>query len=84
MHHGKPTPGQHRHTANPKTDPDPGSTTIKDPDDGTSGEDRMTGAQASSLKTLCEEAGEEFDADLGKAEASRRIEALPARTGRGP
>jgi Protein of unknown function (DUF3072) len=30
----------------------------------------MTGAQASYLKTLCEEAGEEFDPDLSKAEAS--------------
>lgn len=43
----------------------------------------MTGAQASYLKTLCEEAGEEFDASLTKAQASKRIEELQARTGRG-
>ena len=47
------------------------------------GEEPMTGAQASYLKTLCEEAGEAFEPDLSKAEASRRIEALQARTGRG-
>jgi hypothetical protein len=43
----------------------------------------MTGAQASYLKTLSEEAGESFDPDLSKAEASRRIDELQARTGRG-
>jgi hypothetical protein len=42
----------------------------------------MTGAQASYLKTLSEEAGEPFDADLTKAEASRRIDELRARTGK--
>jgi hypothetical protein len=39
--------------------------------------------QASYLKTLSEEAGEEFDAGLTKAEASRRIDELQAKTGRG-
>jgi hypothetical protein len=43
----------------------------------------MTGAQASYLKTLCEEAAEEFDPNLTKAEASRRIDQLKANTGRG-
>jgi hypothetical protein len=43
----------------------------------------MTGAQASYLKTLSEEAGEAFDPSLTKAEASRRIDALQAATGRG-
>ena len=43
----------------------------------------MTGAQASYLKTLCEEAGEAFDDSLTKAEASKRIEELQAKTGRG-
>jgi hypothetical protein len=68
---------------NPKTDPDPGSNTIKDPEDWTTGEEAMTGAQASYLKTLCEEAGEAFEPGLTKAEASRRIDELQARTGRG-
>lgn len=43
----------------------------------------MTGAQASYLKTLCDEAGEPFDPDSTKAEASKRIDALQAKTGRG-
>jgi hypothetical protein len=68
---------------NPKRDPEPGSNTIKDPDDWTTGDEAMTGAQASYLKTLSEEAGEAFDAGLTKAEASRRIDELQAKTGRG-
>ena len=43
----------------------------------------MTGAQRSYLKTLCEEAKVEFDDSLSKAEASRRIDELQQRTGRG-
>ena len=41
----------------------------------------MTGAQASYLKTLCEECGEpdNFQPDLTKAEASKRIDALKER-----
>lgn len=68
---------------NPKTNPDPGSNTIKDPEDWTTGDEPMTGAQASYLKTLSEEAGEKFDPNLSKADASRRIDELQARTGRG-
>ncbi len=70
-------------TENPKRDPEPGSNTIKDPEDWTTGDERMTGAQASYLKTLSEEAGEEFDPGLTKAEASKRIDELQAKTGRG-
>ena len=55
----------------------------KDPDDWVTGDEAMTGAQASYLKTLCEEAGEEFDPKLSKAEASKRIDALQEKTGRG-
>ena len=40
-------------------------------------------AQASYLKTLCEEAGEPSDPKLTKAEASKRINELQAKTGRG-
>ena len=43
----------------------------------------MTGAQASYLKTLSDEAGEAFDPGLTKAAASKQIDALQARTGRG-
>lgn len=59
------------------------SNTVKDPDDWTTGDETMTGAQASYLKTLCEEAGEAFDPSLTKAEASKQIDALQAKTGRG-
>ena len=55
----------------------------KDPHDWTTGNETMTGAQASYLKTLCEEAGEEFDPALSKAEASLKIDALQNKTGRG-
>jgi hypothetical protein len=55
----------------------------KDPDHWVTGDESMTGAQASYLQTLSEEAGEEFDPSLSKAEASKRIDALRERTGRG-
>jgi uncharacterized damage-inducible protein DinB len=55
----------------------------KDPDDWTTGDEPMTGAQASYLKTLSEEAHEAFDEGLSKAEASKRIDALQEKTGRG-
>jgi hypothetical protein len=55
----------------------------KDPDQWVTGDEPMTGAQRSYLKTLCEEAKEPFDDKLTKAEASRRIDELQAKTGRG-
>ena len=55
----------------------------KDPSDWVTGDEPMTGAQRSYLKTLCEEAHEPFDENLSKAQASRRIDELQARTGRG-
>ncbi len=72
---------------NPKTDQaneqaQP-SNARKNQDDWTTGGESMTGAQASYLKTLCEEAGEAFDPSLSKAEASKRIDALRGATGRG-
>lgn len=56
---------------------------VKDPSDWVTGDESMTGAQASYLKTLCEEAGEPFDPGLTKAQASRRIDELQDKTGRG-
>lgn len=69
-------------TANPKRDPDPASNAEKPVEQWTTGDEKMTGAQASYLKTLCEEANEEFDPGLTKAEASLRIDALKQKTGR--
>lgn len=54
----------------------------KDPKDWVTGEEPMTGAQASYLKTLCEETGEEFSDDLTKAQASEMIDRLKARSPR--
>ena len=61
----------------------PTGNAVKDPDNWVTGDEPMTGAQASYLQTLSEEAGEEFDPELSKADASRRIDELQARTGRG-
>ena len=63
----------------------PVSNAQKDPDNWTTGDERMTGAQASYLKTLSEEAGQPdaYDPELTKADASKRIDELQAATGRG-
>jgi hypothetical protein len=55
----------------------------KNPDDWTTGDEPMTGAQRSYLKTLTEEANEPLDENLTKAQASKRIEELQQKTGRG-
>jgi hypothetical protein len=72
---------ENRHTAsNPPNVP---GNTIKDPEDWTTGDEPMTGAQRSYLQTLCQEANEPMDDTLSKAQASERIEALQQKTGRG-
>jgi hypothetical protein len=60
-----------------------GSNLEKDPKEWKTGDEPMTGAQASYLRTLSDQAGEPFDENLSKAEASRRIDELQERTGRG-
>lgn len=55
----------------------------KPPEEWTTGRESMTDAQRSYLKTLSDEAGEAFDEDLSKADASKRIDELQQRTGRG-
>jgi hypothetical protein len=57
--------------------------TVKDPDQWKTGDEEMTGAQASYLNTLASEAGEELDENLTKAEASKKIDELQQKTGRG-
>ena len=59
------------------------SNTVKDPNEWTTGDEPMTGAQKSYLKTLSDEAGEEMDGSLSKADASKRIDELQEVTGRG-
>ena len=68
---------------NPERMDRPQSNPEKDPSDWTTGDEPMTGPQASYLETLCREAGVEFDPDLSKADASRRIDELQQKTGRG-
>lgn len=58
------------------------SNTLKDPDEWTTGDEPMTGAQESYLHTLATEAGEQVEEDLTKAEASKRIDELRDKTGR--
>jgi hypothetical protein len=55
----------------------------KDPEDWVTGDEPMTGPQRSYLQTLCQEAKEPFDETLTKAEASKRIDELQRKTGRG-
>jgi Protein of unknown function (DUF3072) len=59
-----------------------GSNTVKDPDDWKTGDEPMTGAQRSYLKTLSDEAHELFEERLTKAEASKRIDELKQRSPR--
>ncbi|MES2646859.1 MAG: DUF3072 domain-containing protein [Bacteroidota bacterium] len=57
--------------------------TLKDPDNWRTGDEPATGAQLSYLQTLATEAGEQVDLNLSKAEASKKIDLLQQRTGRG-
>jgi hypothetical protein len=54
----------------------------KDPSDWVTGDEPMTGAQASYLETLSRRTGQPVeDADLTKAEASEKIDELRAAAG---
>ena len=55
----------------------------KDPEEWVTGDEPMTGPQESYLRTLAREADEDVLDDLSKAEASKRIDELQDRTGRG-
>ena len=70
-------------TEHPKSEPV--GNAVKDPADWITGDEPMTGAQASYLKTLSEEAGDAdaYDETLSKAQASEAIDGLQAKTGRG-
>ena len=55
----------------------------KDPEDWVTGDEPMTGPQKSYLETLAREAGEDVDDSLTKADASKKIDQLQDKTGRG-
>jgi hypothetical protein len=53
----------------------------KDPEDWVTGDEPMTGAQASYLGTLARRTGEDVADDLTKAEASEKIDELRDKSG---
>ena len=57
----------------------------KDTSDWVTGDEPMTGPQASYLRSLLQQAGKEddFDPNLTKANASKLIDRLQEKTGRG-
>ncbi len=55
----------------------------KNPDDWVTGDEPPTGPQQSYLETLAREAGQDVPEDLNKAEASKLIDDLQDKTGRG-
>ena len=55
----------------------------RDTDEWVTGTESITDAEKSYLKILSDEAGETFDDNLSKAEASKRIGELQLKTGRG-
>ena len=60
------------------------SNVIKDPNEWKTGDEPSTGAQQSYLEPLASEAGEKVETEnLTKAEASKRIDELQEKTGRG-
>lgn len=59
---------------------------IKDPEDWKTGDEPMTGPQASYLRTLLQQAGksdDDLDESMTKAQASELIDSLQKETGRG-
>jgi hypothetical protein len=69
-------------TGNQATPSDPAPGARKDPDEWVTGDEPMTGAQASYLGTLSRETGQEVPDTLTKAQASKRIEQLQSRSER--
>ena len=61
----------------------PARSAEKPTDEWVTGDEPMTGPQASYLETLAREAGEEVPQGLTKAQASELIDRLQAKTGRG-
>jgi hypothetical protein len=62
--------------------PDTSESLQKDPDDWKTGDEPMTAAQRSYLETLSADTGEPVEDGLTKAEASKRIDELRARSPR--
>jgi hypothetical protein len=69
-------------TTDPSADPTQ-PTPEKDPAEWVTGDEPATGPQRSYLGTLAQQAGVAVPDDLTKADASRLIDELQSRTGRG-
>ena len=61
---------------------DPGTAAEKDPDQWVTGEEPMTGPQASYLATLAHDTGRDIPDTLTKAEASKLIDELQSASDR--
>jgi len=72
-----------RTNAAPDGDAEVDRNAVKDPADWTTGDEPATGAQESYLHTLATEAKEDVPDGLTKADASRMIDELQEKTGRG-
>jgi Protein of unknown function (DUF3072) len=64
------------------TTSDPTAAAEKDPDDWVTGDEPMTGPQASYLATLAQDTGSEVPEALTKSEASKLIDELQAESSR--
>ena len=67
---------------NIKQSDNPPGNAEKDPEQWVTGDEPMTGAQASYLQTLAEEADAQVPPNLSKADASRKIDELREATGK--
>jgi len=65
--------------------PEQSQNPVRDQEDWVTGDEPMTGPQASYLRSLLQQAGKEddFDPNLTKANASKLIDRLQEKTGRG-
>ncbi len=64
------------------TTSNPTANAQKDPDEWVTGEEPMTGPQASYLATLAHDTGRQVPENLTKADASKLIDELQAESGR--
>ena len=64
------------------TTTEPTANAEKDPDEWVTGDEPMTGAQASYLATLAHDTGRDVPEKLSKADASKLIDELKSHSGR--
>ena len=79
---GRSALDQNQQAAQNQQTPQDDSNTVKNPDEWKTGDEPMTGAQRSYLKTLSDEANVPFEENLTKAEASKRIDELKQQSDR--